>query len=139
MARYEHLPIYKSALDLCVYFEKIVKNFSKYNKYTIGSDLRNKSREILCKIIRINSLVDKREELQNLTLMIEELKIVIRLCNEIGGFSNLNSYAHSSKLVLNLGTQSQAWLNYEQSHFSAYQSKEICGGESKQNEPELFA
>ncbi len=24
MARYEHLPIYKSALDLCVHFEKLV-------------------------------------------------------------------------------------------------------------------
>lgn len=39
MARYEHLPIYKKAMDLTVYFEKIVRNFSRYNKYTLGSEL----------------------------------------------------------------------------------------------------
>jgi hypothetical protein len=45
MARYEHLPIYKQAMDLTVYFEKIVKNFSRYNKYTLGSELRTVSRD----------------------------------------------------------------------------------------------
>jgi len=27
LAQYEHLPIYKAAFDLLVYFEKIAKNF----------------------------------------------------------------------------------------------------------------
>lgn len=136
MARYEHLPIYKASLDVCIYFEKIVRNFSKYNKYTLGSDLRDKSREILYRIVRLNSLVNKQEELQNLVSAIEELKVLIRLCQEIHAFSNLNSYAHSSKLVLNLGTQSQSWLNYESS--ISHQSKELMEVNSKQNGPELF-
>jgi hypothetical protein len=42
MARYEHLPIYKGAMDLTIYFEKIVRNFSRYHKYTLGSELRQK-------------------------------------------------------------------------------------------------
>ena len=46
MARYEHLPIYKKAMDLTIYLEKIVRNFSRYHKYTLGSELRAKSREI---------------------------------------------------------------------------------------------
>jgi hypothetical protein len=46
MAQYEHLPIYKKAMDVAVYFEKIVKNFSRYNKYTLGSELREKSRQM---------------------------------------------------------------------------------------------
>jgi hypothetical protein len=40
MARSEHLPIYKKAMEIALYFEQIVRNFSRYNKYTIGSDLR---------------------------------------------------------------------------------------------------
>ena len=44
MAQYEHLPIYKNAFDLLLYFEKIVANFSRYNKYTHGNALRNTAR-----------------------------------------------------------------------------------------------
>ena len=36
MARYEHLPIYKKAMDLTIYFEKIVRNFARYHKYTLA-------------------------------------------------------------------------------------------------------
>jgi hypothetical protein len=42
VARYEHLPIYKKAMDLTIYFEKVVRNFSRYHKYTLGSELREK-------------------------------------------------------------------------------------------------
>jgi hypothetical protein len=52
MAQTEHLPIYKRSYDLCLYFEQIVKNFSRYHKpalssaariggYSLGSDLRD--------------------------------------------------------------------------------------------------
>jgi hypothetical protein len=34
MARYEHRPIYKKAMDLTKYFEKIVRNFSHHHKYS---------------------------------------------------------------------------------------------------------
>ena len=50
MARYEHLPIYKKAMELGVYLETVVKNFSRYNKYTIGKDLRDLSRKIVSKL-----------------------------------------------------------------------------------------
>ena len=46
MAKYEHLPIYQKAMEMAVYFEKIVRNFSRYNKYTLGSELRAVSRVI---------------------------------------------------------------------------------------------
>jgi hypothetical protein len=32
MARYEHFPIYKAALDVAVHFERIVARFSRYHK-----------------------------------------------------------------------------------------------------------
>ena len=45
MARYEHLPIDKTAMDLAVYVELVVRNFSRYHKYRLGSELRLQSRE----------------------------------------------------------------------------------------------
>ena len=41
MARYEHLPIYKKAMDLSIYLEEAVRNFSRYHKYAIGAELSN--------------------------------------------------------------------------------------------------
>ena len=55
MARYQHLPIYKKAMDLTIYLVKIVRSFSRYHKYTLGSELRERSREIVGLIIRANS------------------------------------------------------------------------------------
>ena len=40
MARYEHLPIYKAALDLTVHLEKLVAGFSRHHKYTLGTEMR---------------------------------------------------------------------------------------------------
>ena len=55
MARYEHLPIYKQALDVAVHFEKVVAGFSRYHKYTLGTELRNKSREAVVLVIKANT------------------------------------------------------------------------------------
>ena len=33
MAQTEHLPIYKATYDACLYFEQVVRNFSRYHKY----------------------------------------------------------------------------------------------------------
>ena len=73
MARYEHLPIFRDAYDLTVHIEKIVRNFSRYHKYTLGSDLRKRSRIILDKIVQANSdrenrqarLLELRQELES--------------------------------------------------------------------------
>ena len=112
MARSEHLPIYRKAMEIALYFEQIVRNFSRYNKYTIGSDLRNKSREIACQIMKVNSLQDKREGLRELCGMVDELKVLIRLCGEVKAFYNQNSFMHSSRLVAELAMQSQGWYTY---------------------------
>ena len=53
MARYEHLPVYRAAMELVVYLEKAVRNFSRYQKYGVGSDLRDLSRQVVLLIIRV--------------------------------------------------------------------------------------
>ena len=77
MARYEHLPIYKKALDLTIYFEEIVRHFSRYHKYTLGTELREKSREIVGLIIKANSTVERLALLLELCERIEGLKVSI--------------------------------------------------------------
>ena len=110
MAQYEHLPIYKGAFDLLIYFEKIVKNFSRYNKYTHGSDLRNITRQVVMLIVRANNSLDKLPVLEEIRIRLEELKAVIRICKEIEAFPNFNSFQTSINQVIQLAKQNEGWM-----------------------------
>jgi len=110
MALHENLTIYKKALDLAVYFEKIVANFSKYHKYTVGSDLRSISKEILLLIAKANALKDKTPVLLKLREKIEELKILINICKELKAFRSLKSFEYAIKGAVNIAKQNEGWL-----------------------------
>ncbi len=110
MARYEHLPIYKTAIDTAVYLQQIVRNFSRYDKYTIGTDLRNLSREILLLIIRANSVQDKTAVLKVLVENCEMLKTMIFFAKEAKALSGMDSFRQASGLAVSLCRQSQGWL-----------------------------
>lgn len=110
MAQFEHLPIYKKAYDLALYFENIVRNFSRYHKYTVGTELRQLSREVLRLIRRANNSINKAPILELLRERLEDLKLAIRLCKDLKSFSNFNSYQHSINEVVNLCKQNEGWL-----------------------------
>ena len=95
MAHYEHLPIYKAALDLCVYFEKIVRNFDRHHKYTIGSDLRRLSIRCVILVIKANDNRDKLPNLLKLKDALEEIKTLIKICKEVRAFNSFKSFAVS--------------------------------------------
>ncbi|MGH7596620.1 MAG: four helix bundle protein [bacterium] len=78
MAQYEHLPIYKKAYDLTIYFEKIARNFRRYNKYTLGTELRELSREVMQLIRRANDATDKAPILLENRERLQDLKITMR-------------------------------------------------------------
>lgn len=100
MAQYEHLPIYKAAFDLLLYFEKIVRNFSGYNKYIHGADLRNITRRVVMLIVRANNSRDRLPVLMEIRIQLEELKAVIRICKETQAFPNFNSFQACMNQVL---------------------------------------
>ncbi len=108
---YDNLPIYKAALDFAVYMETIVKGFEKYEKYTIGEDLRNYSKELLFMIHRANTSKDKREKIEALRDKCEEMKMLIQLCKELKAFRSFKQFEHSSKLLVPICKQSQSYLN----------------------------
>lgn len=110
MAKYEHLPIYKKAFDLTLYFEKVVTNFSRYHKYTLGTDLRNLSREILKMIIRANNRNVKKEILLTIREKLEELKVILRICREVRTFNSFDSFSYAIGCVVEISKQNEGWL-----------------------------
>ena len=121
MAQYEHLPIYKTAMDLAVYLEQVVRHFSRYQKYTIGSDLRQQSRELVTVVIRANSRREKLPVLYELRERLESLLVLLRIGQEVQAFQKCTAYGRAAELVVALSRQNEGWIKS--------QSKSTMGAE----------
>ena len=109
----QHLPIYKAALDFAVYVDSIVKNQERYHKYGIGQDLREFSKDLLFLINRANRAKEQKrlEVLEKLVDSCEDCKSIVMLAKELKAFKGFKQFEHSSKLLVNICKQAQAWLN----------------------------
>jgi len=112
MAHYEHLPIYRSSFNFLIYCETIVKNFSRYHKYTHGSDLRDTARKVVKLIIRANNLRIKDPALEELRITLEEVKLIIRICKEVKAFQNFKSFETAVNQVTEISRQTEGWLKH---------------------------
>jgi len=110
MARYEHLPIYKAALDAAVHFEKVVAGFSRYHKYTLGTELRNASRAVVEQVIRANSARERLPELVRLRDRLERLLVLMRLAKEVKAFQSFASYQYAVEQVVSVCRQNEGWM-----------------------------
>lgn len=110
MARSEHLPIYKASYDLCLYFEQVVRNFSRYHKYSLGGDLRDGARCVLKLVVRANGRPDKTPILLEVREHLEELKVLLRLGQDVKAFANFHSFEHAITLVTEIAKQNEGWL-----------------------------
>ena len=115
MPRTEHLPIYKAAYDLSLWLEQVVRGFSRYHKYAIGSDLREGSRRVLRLVVRANARTDKTPVLLDLREEVEELKAMIRLCYDSKGFAGIAAFEHGARLVVDIAKQNEGWLKSQSS------------------------
>ena len=111
MAQSEHLPIYKRSYDLCLYLEQVVRNFSRYHKYSLGADLRDGARCVLKLVVRANSRRhDRASVLLQLREELEELKVLLRLGQDVKAFPNFNSFEHAITQVVEIAKQNEGWL-----------------------------
>lgn len=110
MAHYEHLPIYKKTLELAVYMETIVKGFSRYNKYTLGADLRNSARELVTLVMKANSRKDKTLILTELRDKSEGMKLLIMIGKETRAFRSFTQFQSAATLAVEISRQSEGWL-----------------------------
>jgi hypothetical protein len=93
----EKMKAYNKAVDLAVYFDKIVVHFSKYHKYGIGMDMKKLSQEIA------QDIFEEIELNKNLSVVkIKRLSVLVNICNSVQGFKNKSSAGYSLKLIAEL-------------------------------------
>ena len=117
MARYEHLPIYKAALDLTVHFEKVVAGFSRYHKYTLGTELREGCRAVLQQVLRANNAATREQRAAELLVLrdrIDALLLAMRVAKEVKAFKSFAGYLHAVEQVGSVARQNEGWFKKTQ-------------------------
>jgi hypothetical protein len=110
MAQAEHLPIYKRSYDLCLHLEQVVRGFSRYHKYTLGADLRDGARRVLKLIVRANARRDKVPLLLDVREEVEQLKVVLRLSQDVKAFASFGAFEQAIGQVVEIAKQNEGWL-----------------------------
>lgn len=111
MARYEHLPIWATAMQLAVRLERSVARFPRYHKYALGAELRRSAQALLGAVMRAARATEQRAaELERLVLIIEQLKTQLALAREIRAFASFNEFAEAADAAVSLGKQGEGWL-----------------------------
>ena len=84
--------------------------FSRYHKYTLGSELRALAHKIVLLVVKANNALDKKELLKELLDAQEEMKIIIRLSKEVKAFHSFNSFETCIRYLDSVIRQSAGWL-----------------------------
>ena len=97
-----------------MHFEKVVAGFSRYHKDTLGTELRNKSRDVVALIVKANAAPDKRAHLLALRERLDELLIVMRIAKEARAFKSFKSFRYAVEQVVSVCRQNEGWLRSTQ-------------------------
>jgi hypothetical protein len=95
---------------MAVYFEKIVAKFSRYHKYTLGSELRMMSKRVVIKVIKANNAIDKKQFLVDLLELLEEIKVTIHIAKEVKAFHSFSSFEGCVRHLDSVTRQCSGWL-----------------------------
>lgn len=97
-------------MDLAVFMENQVRKMSRYNKYTIGTEMRKRTLNALSLIVRANSTNEKVPVLTELRVLLEELRQFLFLSKETHALASFHMYKESMERLENLSRQNEGWL-----------------------------
>lgn len=111
MRHLNRLPIWRDANRLLVELEQAVRGFSRYHKYTIGSELRTTAMRLCQSIHRAQSRSRSRVKLiQHISELVDDIKLQIQLARELKAFANFAQFQRVVELAVSLGRQAGGWL-----------------------------
>ncbi len=108
MARYQHLPIFQKAYDLNLEIYRLVHNFPREYKYTLGQKLKEVISELLERIVMANSLKDKSDCFGEIRIRSEKLRIYLRLAFDLNVI-NSRKFERFNRLILEISKQVSGW------------------------------
>lgn len=113
MARYKHLPIYKTTYELLQLITKHTRNFPKDFKYTLGAKIRDEAIDLVVFIYKANSSRDARlQYLSDLIARLQVIELLLRLSKDMRLLST-SAFASLVTLTDALNRQASGWSRSE--------------------------
>jgi hypothetical protein len=107
----KQLPIWRDANRLLLEVEQAVRGFSRYHKYSVGTDLRRQSMGIVRLLSRAyHAEGDRRGQVRRLVFAVDDIKVLIQLAKELQAFASFSQFQRISALAVSVGRQSGSWL-----------------------------
>ena len=102
------LPIYKATYDLVLIIFRLVKNFNKEYKYTIGENLKKETIEAITNIYRANISEEKKIHLAKARENIEVIRLYLRILKDLKQIT-VKQIAYANSYIENVSKQLTGW------------------------------
>ena len=106
----EHLIVFQKLYDLYLYTHRVVMKFPKCQRFLLSGKLIETNLEMLRLTIVANSKKDRKEEMKEISVLLDIFRIHIRVCKDLN-FLSVKQYTHIMELVNELGRLLTGWKN----------------------------
>ena len=106
--------LYFKFYQLLKFFYRAIRNFEKQYKYNLGKEILNLTWKCLDLIIEINALPNEKKlsKIKELGVRFDELKIRLRMAQELKQISE-NQFSHiQSEYIKEIGKMIGGWTNW---------------------------
>ncbi len=109
-------PLFLKTYKLILYLHRLVQNFNRDYKYTLGKSMLDTGWETLDNIISANSVPNniKAPSIRNVSSSFDKLKIRIRACYDIGLISH-KKFGYIIEQEIEIGKMINGWLKWAES------------------------
>ena len=116
-------PVYRDCQRLLLHTEQSVMRFSRYHKYTVGTDLRKQAFTLMRTVHRaVYDRTQQSQHIHTLLWQVDDFKLTLQLASDIGAFvqtsskaakpqgAGFSAFETAARLVVAIGKQCGGWL-----------------------------
>lgn len=119
-------PIYRDCRRLLVLTEDLVRRFSRYHKYTVGTDLRQSAMAIMRTVNQaVHDKQRQAQHVQALVWRVDDYKLTLQLSMDVGVFAHTPQGSSGQGRA---GRGALGFQNFEQAATVAAAVGKQCGG-----------
>jgi hypothetical protein len=107
------LKIFTKLYDLILWLYPMVNKFPKVQRFVLGQRIENSALELLRLMIKANTSRNKGPILEEFSVELDQLRILIRLSKDLK-FMSINQYAYASGLINEIGKMLGGWIKSAQ-------------------------